>query len=60
MEAPLDDPVVLKLLFHELSFNVLYSLYPCDVDEAAALAAVHLHMARGASATKDDVAYVLL
>lgn len=55
IENAIDDMLVLKLLFHEMTFNVVYSLYPCEIDEAALLAAVHIHLAKGAEATKEDV-----
>ena len=34
---------------------VLYSLYPCEVDDAAYLAGIHLQLARGPRAKKDDI-----
>eukprot|EP00052_Salpingoeca_macrocollata_P008294 m.65855 g.65855 ORF g.65855 m.65855 type:complete len:460 (+) comp16523_c0_seq2:600-1979(+) len=58
IERKIKDPIVLRLLFDEMSFNVLYSLYPCEFDEAAYLAAVHLQLARGNAATKNDIAEV--
>ncbi len=54
-EAVLADPMVIKLLFNEMTFAVQYGLYPCDVEDAAMLAAVHLHITHGPGATKDAV-----
>eukprot|EP00047_Mylnosiga_fluctuans_P006070 m.244647 g.244647 ORF g.244647 m.244647 type:complete len:442 (-) comp14490_c0_seq1:233-1558(-) len=54
-EILIDDPTVVKLLFAEMTFSVQYGLYPCTIDEAARLAAIHLHIARGDAAKKDDV-----
>ncbi len=55
IETKVIDPLVVKLLFFELTFNVLYGLYPCTMEEAAHMAAVHLQLANGPMATKDDV-----
>ena len=55
IERQIHDPIVIKLLFDEMSFNVLYSLYPCEVDDAAYLAGIHLQLARGPRAKKDDI-----
>lgn len=46
------------MFFRELTYNVVYSLYPCDLEDAVAMAAVHLQMAVGANAKEEDVEYV--
>lgn len=43
------------MFFRELTYNVVYSLYPCTLDDAVHLAAIHLQMAAGDQATKEDV-----
>lgn len=55
VESRIEDPLILKLLVAELEFNVQYSLYPCEPEEAARLAAIHLHMAVGSQANKSHV-----
>mmetsp|Transcript_35895 Transcript_35895/g.94091 ORF Transcript_35895/g.94091 Transcript_35895/m.94091 type:complete len:481 (+) Transcript_35895:28-1470(+) len=59
IERKQTDSRVIELLFQEMTFNVVYSFYPCDADEAARLAALHLAIdtsdAEGPP-SKDDVA----
>lgn len=48
-------------LVQEMTFNVVYSFYPCTLDEAARLAAIHLAIDVASASTsptpcKDDVA----
>ena len=55
IENKVSDLLVLKLLFYEMTFNVLYGLYPCNEEEAAHLAAVHLRLTHGEQPSKTDV-----
>ena len=55
IEKKIHNPLVVKLLFHEMTFNVIHAIYPCSISEAAYLAAIQLHIACGSTATKDDV-----
>eukprot|EP00041_Stephanoeca_diplocostata_P015654 m.299452 g.299452 ORF g.299452 m.299452 type:complete len:481 (-) comp20112_c0_seq2:220-1662(-) len=56
MERDYKDPQIVELLFDEMTFNIVYSFYPCDLEDAVLLAAIHLRMecGRGATITKDD------
>lgn len=56
MERDHKDPQIVELLFDEMTFNIVYSFYPCDLEDAILLAAIHLRMecGRGATVTKDD------
>jgi hypothetical protein len=58
VERKVKDPLTRRLLFHEMTFNVVNSIYPCSLEEASKLAAIHLMIRCGLSATKEDVAFV--
>lgn len=58
LEQKCRDPVAIELFFHEMTFNVIYSLYPCKPEEAAYLAAIHLRMEKGPKASKSDMGLV--
>ena len=60
VERKVTDPLVRRLFFHEMTFNVVNSIYPCTVAEASKLAAIHLLIRCGMSASKEDVAYGML
>eukprot|EP00051_Salpingoeca_urceolata_P035598 m.30541 g.30541 ORF g.30541 m.30541 type:complete len:419 (-) comp9476_c0_seq1:87-1343(-) len=55
MEKRIKDPVAVKLLFGEMTFNIIYSLYPCTLEDAVYLAAIHLQLEKGRKANKKDV-----
>jgi len=42
LERDATDPRLIRLLFDEMTFNIVYSFYPCELDEAARLAAYHV------------------
>ncbi|EDQ88524.1 uncharacterized protein MONBRDRAFT_26295 [Monosiga brevicollis MX1] len=54
-ERATEDVNTLTMLVRELTYNVVYSLYPVDRELAVSLAAIHLQLACGHEATKDDV-----
>lgn len=55
LEEGVTDSATTLMFFRELTYNVVYSLYPCDLDDAVQMAAVHLHMAVGSAAKLEDV-----
>eukprot|EP00054_Salpingoeca_dolichothecata_P018670 m.115094 g.115094 ORF g.115094 m.115094 type:complete len:478 (-) comp22962_c0_seq6:241-1674(-) len=44
MEQECTDPVANRLFFDELTYNVAYSFYPCDVEDAIYIAAINWHL----------------
>lgn len=44
LERRVSDSKCIRLLFEEMTFYMIYSFYPCSVDEAANLAAIHLKL----------------
>ena len=59
VERKVQDPLAIRLFFHEMTFNVVNSIYPCTLLEAVPLAAIHLHIACGNTAAKGDISFVL-
>jgi hypothetical protein len=55
IEKKIDDPTVLELFFDEMTFNVVHSMYPLQVQDAVYLAAIHLQLAYGEKAKKEDI-----
>jgi hypothetical protein len=53
VERKILDPLCVDLFFDEMAYNVLQSLYPCDVETAVYLASLSLQLGGGSSA--DDV-----
>ena len=60
LERKVQDPLAIRMFFYEMTFNVINSIYPCTLDEAVPLAAIHLHIACGNTAAKGDIAYVCI
>ena len=58
VERKVQDPLAIRLFFHEMTFNVVNSIYPCTLLEAVPLAAIHLHIACGNTAAKGDISFV--
>ncbi len=56
-EQKVHDLRALTLIFNEMTFNVVYAMYPVSFEEAAALAAVHLYMEKGPRADKAAIKY---
>jgi hypothetical protein len=57
VERKVQDALTKRLFFNEMTFNVVNSIYPCNLDDAVYLAAIHVHLACGHTATKDDVLF---
>lgn len=57
VEEQIRDPLTIKLLFYEMSFKVVYSLYPTTLDEAAYLSAIQLRLQVGFKAKKSDIKF---
>lgn len=50
LECQLEDSKSIELFFNELTFNIIYSFYPCELDLAIRLAAIHLRINCGLQA----------
>ena len=55
IEQKIKNPKALELIFQEMTFNVVYSMYPVTFEEAAALAAIHLFIEKGANPDKSAI-----
>ncbi len=57
-ERALVDSKGIKLLFEEMTFNVVFSRYPCTLEEAAFLAAIHVRLEYPESAPDVNYSFV--
>eukprot|EP00045_Choanoeca_perplexa_P013959 m.160933 g.160933 ORF g.160933 m.160933 type:complete len:459 (+) comp16513_c0_seq4:77-1453(+) len=55
VEQEQTDEGVITMFFRELTYNVVYSLYPMDYDMAVQMAAIHLQLVAGNEAKKHDI-----
>jgi len=58
VEENVSNEDTLLMFFRELTYNVVYALYPCTMEDAVLMAAIHLQMAVGHKATRDDVSSI--
>ena len=54
-EDELTDAKVVKMLFSEAHFNILYGNYPSEMDDAALFAAVNLHLEKDVRSCAADL-----
>lgn len=59
IERKITDTAAVELFFDEMTFNVIHSHYPCSLDEAVMLGAIHLQLKAGNDANKHTVKEIL-